>query len=580
MNISFFGVIKVNANTRNKYLKIFLGVLLGFLFLQLFMSFIPVYSADNDNDGIDDTTELNLLKKYSPILYFRSTENFYPVKIEYHVQNSKLYNRSGSSVTLIDANPDPTTLNTYQKDSYFLNNTNGGLEGIKSHYKSSLSSLGYTIYGRVYNETYSGVNYTIVQYWFFYAYNDADFNQHEGDWEMIQIVLDASMNPIYAAYSQHNGGERASWSAVWKTDTHPHVYVARGSHANYFRPFQGNVGLEMDDVGQDGLVLEPSDYSLIMLGESGTGNHNTTQNWLDYGGRWGTWDNPQDASVGFAGPTGPCYKYEKWYIPHTWALENTTEVGEAWFLLNWLLANFGWLILIVGSILVIYKTYKVIKLAKTDGIQLPKIMKTRGAIGVIGGITALICSYIAAFMPYYYITANINTSVFSTGGDATIILFDGIHGIQVNFLINNQGLTSYFNFGLPIGFIILLTATLSVLTLLGAKNSRKLGNGYIKRGIIFIVIFIILIVIIAQLGSMITYFATLDGSSLPAEIQAIINIYSSNPLFGSASTTVGSFGTVALVWSIATGVWLLLAAAFIRIFSGIILRTVPEEPKE
>lgn len=87
----------------------------------------------------------------------------------------------------------------------------------------------------------------ILQYWFFYAVNDwrsnslgLGVNDHEGDWEHVDVVL-ASHNgdwePAYVAASAHNGsGSQLSrdWAEVEKSDTHPIIYVANGSHANYF----------------------------------------------------------------------------------------------------------------------------------------------------------------------------------------------------------------------------------------------------------------------------------------------------------------------------------------------------------
>ena len=82
-----------------------------------------------------------------------------------------------------------------------------------------------------------------LQYWFFYVFNDFN-NLHEGDWEMIQLNFDASSaeealskTPTEVGYSQHEGGERASWGdekLELVDGTHPVVYPAAGSHANQF----------------------------------------------------------------------------------------------------------------------------------------------------------------------------------------------------------------------------------------------------------------------------------------------------------------------------------------------------------
>src|SRR5262249_56833085 len=82
-----------------------------------------------------------------------------------------------------------------------------------------------------------------LQYWLFYVFNDWN-NLHEGDWEMIQLVFDASTPaqaleraPVEVGYSQHEGAERAAWTddKLERVDgTHPVVHPAAGSHANFF----------------------------------------------------------------------------------------------------------------------------------------------------------------------------------------------------------------------------------------------------------------------------------------------------------------------------------------------------------
>jgi probable HAF family extracellular repeat protein len=79
------------------------------------------------------------------------------------------------------------------------------------------------------------VTETLLQYWFSYYYNSHPFDDHEGDWEMIQVHLDVNGSPVRAAYSQHNGGERCDWTHVQRTQSgRPIVYVAVGSHASFF----------------------------------------------------------------------------------------------------------------------------------------------------------------------------------------------------------------------------------------------------------------------------------------------------------------------------------------------------------
>jgi len=103
-------------------------------------------------------------------------------------------------------------------------------------------------YARVVRETDSdGVEWTIIQYHFFYAFNDwrlaaNGMNHHEGDWELVAVYLKENQ-PYAVLFSQHGAGAMERWKNVRKVvdqqgnlTTHPVVYVALGSHANYSRP--------------------------------------------------------------------------------------------------------------------------------------------------------------------------------------------------------------------------------------------------------------------------------------------------------------------------------------------------------
>jgi hypothetical protein len=53
----------------------------------------------------------------------------------------------------------------------------------------------------------------------------------------VNVVLSADEEPLSVGYSQHCLGETRSWAATTRLEeTHPVVYVALGSHANYFAP--------------------------------------------------------------------------------------------------------------------------------------------------------------------------------------------------------------------------------------------------------------------------------------------------------------------------------------------------------
>jgi len=234
---------------------------------------------DTDNDGISDTKEQQLAFTYVPALHFAAGEKFLPTDANYHIENSRLYMKVGDSNTLIEGSPTSASIAQYTTEGYFLNNMLGSFEEIAQDYGQRRESFGDKIYAHVTSES----GFIVIQYWFFYAFNPGTLNQHQGDWEMIQIVLDSTEAPLYAVYSQHSAGQRAEWNDVEKADgTHPRVYVALGSHASYFRSYQGKIGTESDTVG-NAYTLKYEDLEVVLLGEMGTGNHPQSQDWLDLG---------------------------------------------------------------------------------------------------------------------------------------------------------------------------------------------------------------------------------------------------------------------------------------------------------
>jgi hypothetical protein len=105
---------------------------------------------------------------------------------------------------------------------------------------SRQGSGGPVVYGRVAHED----DRLVLQYWYFYyddvysyTYPPSDFiwQAHEGDWEVVNVVLSADEQPLYVGYSEHCLGARRLWHDTRRfEDTHPLVHVAIGSHANYF----------------------------------------------------------------------------------------------------------------------------------------------------------------------------------------------------------------------------------------------------------------------------------------------------------------------------------------------------------
>ena len=152
----------------------------------------------------------------------------------------------------------------------------------------------------------------IINYWLFYFFNfnPADIGNHEGDWERVQVRINAhsvsqalsyepSRNPerFALAISRHRCDSTGSmparpWPAIESENSHPIVYVGYGSHANYFeagfkRPGHDGVQCTVIDnaPGERRLKLQP-----VMIDCAAA-----SPSWLAFGGAWGA-----------GGPDGPC----------------------------------------------------------------------------------------------------------------------------------------------------------------------------------------------------------------------------------------------------------------------------------
>ena len=174
----------------------------------------------------------------------------------------------------------------------------GGLAAIACY--AAAASGPSVVYGRF--EVRAGT--IVLQYWYFYAddfwslqYPPSAFawQAHEGDWEVVTVVLDSEQNPVETAYSQHCTGERRSWANVQKVGTHPVVYVATGSHANLFAPGLHPISLScypLRAILQQNNVT-PFDFVLVpgrTLGPGSTSIERVNDNsprWLRFPGTWG-----------------------------------------------------------------------------------------------------------------------------------------------------------------------------------------------------------------------------------------------------------------------------------------------------
>jgi hypothetical protein len=526
-------------------------------------NYASVASAVTDQDA----------EQYAPILYFVNSEKCYPVDVSYALENSYLYEIDNP--TPISTSPTATMLSNYTLDKYYLDNQRGtvavGDNGIESDYQSKMAALGYKVYAHV--DTTSNA----IQYWFFYAFNGGDLNRHEGDWEMIQVMFSGGQ-PTQVMYSQHYSGQSATWKQVEKDGNHVKVYVARGSHANYIKPYSGKIGLASDDVGDNGKILKPrvlqSDGYEVELIES--------QPWLAFGGRWGWAGANQSAAaeaafLGEAAPNGPKFRENgNMYKPLVWA-GGLQPANDYLFILEWFVYNFVMLFFLVTILTLLLLGFFIYRRHKKYGLG-PRIVSllyidgmNAKSIGNILCIVAIILAILGLVFPWYTITANVSIPSFKETGSFNALSIDGLNGIQVR-LPDQGGPVPLGTFALPFYLILGIGLVFLVLSTIGISQTKKLGKKYITRGVRFLVPFVLIFIFIMAIGSLIPQFApaTLKGNT---DMFSVMNAVSAAPFNGQYSLQlagVNGGGSVHLHWGFGIGIYLLMVAGILLIMAGLI----------
>ncbi len=124
-----------------------------------------------------------------------------------------------------------------------------------------------------------------LQYWLFFYYYDRGLlglEQREGDWQMVQLRLDAGGLPDAATLARPSGAQRLSWEQL---ETAPSadgpvavIYLARGSHTPLAGAGSHEAPLVPDHNDGRGTRLRPR---LEVISDEGPG-------WVHWPGRWGS----------------------------------------------------------------------------------------------------------------------------------------------------------------------------------------------------------------------------------------------------------------------------------------------------
>ena len=279
----------------------------------------PSSEVDCEPSGFIPTTPEELARKYAPILVLRLQERtcdreggaYEPLPVEIVLDNPEVSLRSSVDGSVIAYAPGAGDLFHAPANSYLDFPGNPKRPGCR--YESDSRRFGggqpNVGYARVTRES-GGI---VLQYWFFYYFNDWN-NKHEGDWEMIQLIWETTslleayeLEPQQIGLSQHSGGEARLWhdDKVEKEGNRPVFYVAAGSHANFYGQHiyvgraEGGAGFGCDDASPPGRRV-PVEARLIPQDVRSASDPFA---WTAFRGRWGELAGPE-----FDGPTGPITK--------------------------------------------------------------------------------------------------------------------------------------------------------------------------------------------------------------------------------------------------------------------------------
>jgi len=545
------------------------------LLATLVVTALPAGAQDADGDTIDDTQEDSIAIAHAPLLYFHPSERYFPTSVQYALDNSVLEQyRVNATPLLTDPTPTAAELATYNvpadpqvnpNATYYLNNTGGTIRddsGILSAYQAGAYNK--TVYVHV---TLDG-NQTIAQYWFYYAFNPGTWNNHEGDWEVIQVVLSGS-DPQWVGYSQHESGERMLWTDVDRDGTHPKVYVALGSHSSYLRSYEGTIGIAGDEVSAAGPVWRPTDYVLVNVGEvsaPSAGNE-----WLQFAGRWGEFSLPYEGRAE-AGPPGPAYRQNQtmFTTPITWAAE--LDVPQLMILfLNWFLANLFTIFIVVLVVSIVLKILRLARLeAKTQaGRKLWPYAHLRPmdrkSVAMLIAVAGLLVGLVAFLLPWYAISVDANVPGFLvTNGPEDLFRVNGVDGVTLNPMRPDRSTVQVSVLPLPIGLMLAITTPYFFLRVAGTKTARRLGARFIVKGIVAVLPFVFVLLIPSLVLP-----ALSGGGDDPGSlgVNEFIGPVAARP-FGGSNTVSVSGGSATITWGLGIGAWLLIASAMLMFIAG------------
>jgi hypothetical protein len=232
-----------------------------------------------------------LARKYAPVLRLSAGEPYRPLRLEDYLSVSTLHSGAPPRGPLLQTHP--TLFSLPAVGGSFYIDVSGGepnshaLTYPRIEQRLRASRPRATVYFHVVRQPALGR--IAIEYWFGYLYNDF-YDKHEADWEGITVLLHGA-KPLGVSYSAHQGRRWSQWaSQSAQNGTHPIIYVAHGSHANYSAPGRYSIRVcwtlhgrrhctvtpRADVASGTGATLAPTGYDLQQLGGA------------PYSGDWGS----------------------------------------------------------------------------------------------------------------------------------------------------------------------------------------------------------------------------------------------------------------------------------------------------
>ena len=248
------------------------------------------------------TPSTQLLRRFEPILVLHPEERFQPESVDGYLADSDLVDGHYDQ-RLCNSVDGPAALDCY-----------------------AAADAAHAEPPAVYGAAFRSGNRIALEYWLFYAfdlYSPTDpvgefWQDHEADWEAVTVVLDGKEKPLFVATSRHCSGARRDWAEVRRRGTRPVIYVARGSHANYFGP--GLPTLSPACWPTVALAIFKA-YKVPLVDYAAAGRTianaqvipitSTSPSWMTFSGAWGETQYahfPNNAPLAFGlGPKGPAF---------------------------------------------------------------------------------------------------------------------------------------------------------------------------------------------------------------------------------------------------------------------------------